>query len=463
MNPVSHERVTPRPVATAALVLACGLLAVLLIGIHPVIGGALVVVAIAGVVMFLNPLVGIFVCIAALVGGQLLRIPAFGSEGAMLPNDLLIPAVAAGWLWRGLLARRVQFVSSPLSWPLGTMFVVFVLTFIAGMLQLPFLTGHERLVSSMYLVRWAEYAMLFFVVADVVRTRNAGRSVLFSVLAAAVLVALLGFVQLKVFPDFSSMVPKGWDPHVGRLLSTWFDPNFAAGFFSFVAVIAAGIALHSSGRMRVALWTVAAVLFAGVVLTFSRSGYVAFIAGATVLTFLKSRRLFMLMVVVAGLVVMSVPRVQERVIGAFSIDETAKTRIVSWKNALSVVQDFPLTGIGYNAYRFVQVDYGFQKDAAEHSAGGSDSSLLTVLVTAGSVGLAVYLWLLWAYASVAWRAFRSGDSPLVRGLGLGALSAIASVAAHSFFINSLLYPHMMETIALTFGTLVGLTAKERAA
>lgn len=443
-------------------VIACAVFAAVLIGTDPILGGTLVVAVVIAILMFVNPLLGILVCVAMLIGGQLVRLPTFGSEGAILPNDLLIPAIAAGWLWRGLLAHRVRFLSSPLSWPLGTMLVVFILTFLAGMAQLPFLSGHERIVSAMYVVRWFEYVLLYFIVADVVRARNAGRTVLWSLFAAATVIALLGFIQLKVFPDFSSMVPKGWDPHVGRLLSTWFDPNFVAGFFSFIAVIAAAIALYSVGRLRNALWAVAAIMSVGLVLTFSRSGYVSFIAGVTVLTFLKSRRLFMLMVVIAGLVVISVPRVQDRVLGAFAIDETAKTRIVSWKNALSVVHDFPLTGIGYNTYRYVQVDYGFQKNAAEHSAGGSDSSLLTILVTTGPAGLVVYLWMLWAYASIAWRAFRGGDSPFVKGLGLGALSAIASVTAHSFFINSLLYPHMMETIALAYGTLVGLTSREGA-
>ncbi len=457
-NGVNTNAPTRRTAATA--VVACAALAAVLVGTDPVVGAAVALAAGIAVLVFVNPLYGILACVAMLVGGQLVRLPAFGSEGAILPNDLLIPAVAAGWLWRGLLAHRVRFLSSALSWPLGTMVVVFILTFFAGMTQLPFLSGHERLVSAMYLVRWFEYVLLFFIVADVVRARQAGRTVLWSLFAAATVVALLGFVQLRVFPDFSSMVPKGWDPHVGRLLSTWFDPNFVAGFFSFIAVMAAAIALHAVGRMRYVLWAVAAVMSVGLVLTFSRSGYVSFIAGVTVLTFLKSRRLFMLMVVVAGLVVMSVPRVQERVLGAFVIDETAKTRIVSWKNAMSVVYDFPLTGIGYNTYRYVQVDYGFQKTAAEHSAGGSDSSLLTILVTTGPAGLVVYLWMLWAYASIAWRAFRRGDAPFVKGLGLGALSAIASVTAHSFFINSLLYPHMMETIALTYGTLVGLTSRE---
>lgn len=451
-----------RNAVLAAGALCAALAAGIIVGTDPLLGGVLLCSIIIGVVVFTRPVLGISICILSLVLGQLVRIPAFGTEGAILPNDVILPGLFAGWLLKGLLERRMRFISSPLSWPLGTMFAVFILTFIAGSAQLPFLTTREHFVAALYIVRWLEYALLFFIVADTVRTEKIGSRLLVVLFVSAAILAVLGFVQLKLFPDFSFMVPKGWDPHLGRLLSTWFDPNFLGGFFSFIAVVSAAIAFSATGRWRIVLWSVAALMLSGLIFTFSRSGYVAFIAGVTILTFIRSRRAFLLLVVIAALVVASVPRVKERVIGAFQIDETAKTRIVSWQNALKVVRDYPLTGIGYNTYRYVQVEYGFQKEASEHSAGGSDSSLLTILVTTGPIGLAVYVWILWAYVSIAWQSYRRGATPLVRGLGLGALSAIISVTAHSIFINSLLFPHMMETIAVVFGVLVGLRSKENA-
>ncbi|MBI4090166.1 MAG: O-antigen ligase family protein, partial [Candidatus Kerfeldbacteria bacterium] len=425
------------------IVLAAGLAvaAGVLVGTEPLAAGVLIAGLLVGAVVVRWPLVGLAALIGSLVVGQLVRIPAFGAEGAVLPNDILLPAVAMGWLWRGLVSRRVVFPSSPLSWPIVTMLVVFVLTFLAGTAQLPFLAERERLVAALYIVRWSEYVLLFFIVADVVRTEPRARQLIWWVVSAASLIALLGFIQLKLFPDFSFMVPQGWDPHVGRLLSTWFDPNFLAGFFAFTSMLVGGLALYSSGARRMVLAVVAALLFAALVLTFSRSGYASFFAGAVVLTFLKSRRLFALLVLTAAIVLLTVPRVQERVQGAIAIDATARLRIVSWQNALTVYRDYPVTGVGYNTYRYLQVDYGFIKDAAEHSAGGSDSSLLTILVTTGPVGLAVYLWYLWAAGSIGWRGWRRGQSDLERGLGLGALSGLVSLTVHSLFVNSLLFPH----------------------
>ncbi|MBI4426075.1 MAG: O-antigen ligase family protein [Candidatus Kerfeldbacteria bacterium] len=440
----------------AVLAVGVAMFAGVLVGADPLLGGLLITGSLLGIAVVRWPLVGLAGLVASLVIGQLVRVPVFGGAGAVLPNDVLLPAVVVGWLMRGLLRGRLGWPSSPLSWPIATMLVVFILTFIAGTAQLPFLTDRERLVAALYVVRWAEYAVLLLIVADLIRRERDARRLTWWLISAAAVIAVLGFVQLKLFPDFSFMVPQGWDPHIGRLLSTWFDPNFLAGFFAFTTMLVGGIALHSTGRRRLVLAVVTAVLFAAVVLTFSRSGYLSFLAGAVVLTFLKSRRLFVLLVLAAVIVVATIPRVQERVQGAIKVDATARLRLVSWQHALTVYRDYPVTGIGYNTYRYLQVDYGFIKDAAEHSAGGSDSSLLTVLVTTGPIGLVVYLWLLWAAAGVGWRAFRRGLTGFERGLGLGALAGLVSVTVHSFFVNSLLFPHIMETLALTFGTLVGL-------
>ncbi|MBI4090298.1 MAG: hypothetical protein HY421_02745, partial [Candidatus Kerfeldbacteria bacterium] len=52
-----------------------------------------------------------------------------------------------------------------------------------------------------------------------------------------------------------------------------------------------------------------------------------------------------------------------------------------------------------------------------------------------------------------------GQSDLERGLGLGALSGLVSLTVHSLFVNSLLFPHLMATLALVLGVLVGLRIK----
>jgi len=46
--------------------------------------------------------------------------------------------------------------------------------------------------------------------------------------------------SLKFFPSFKDlrMNELGWDPHEGRLLSTWFDPNYVGIYFGVGATLA---------------------------------------------------------------------------------------------------------------------------------------------------------------------------------------------------------------------------------
>lgn len=445
-----------RQVSIVVVCCIAALFAGIVIAFDPVRGGVAVLAFLFAVLTFLQPIVGIYGIVASLVIGQLIRIPAFGAEGAILPNDLLIPGVVAGWFLRGILQRRVVLRTSPLSWPFATMAFVFFLTFIAGTSQVPFLTSHERLASSLYIFRWLEYVALFFVVADIVSTERASRRLIYALISAGALLAVLGFIQLRLFPDFRFMVPRGWDPHIGRLLSTWFDPNFLGGYFSFMVLLTAGIASFAAGTVRKTLWILVAMFFAALLLTFSRSAYVSLVAGVAVLTFVRSKRILLLVTLALALVVVTVPRVQERVQGALNVDATARLRIVSWQNALTVAKDYPVTGIGYNTYRYVQLTHGFIKDTKEHSAGGSDSSLLTMLVTAGPAGLLVYLWILWGSLSIAWSSYQKDARPFVRGVGIGAFAGIVALTAHSFFTNSLLYPHIMEVYLIILGVLVAM-------
>jgi O-antigen ligase len=153
-----------------------------------------------------------------------------------------------------------------------------------------------------------------------------------------------------------------------------------------------------------------------------------------------------------------VPRVQERVLGIRSVDQTAQFRIISWNNAIDIFSEHPYFGVGYNHYKFAQFERGFITDTSEHSASGSDSSLLTIIVTTGAIGALFYLWF---YASACWEFLRTARAshltPRARAIALGSLAAMIGLFVHSQFVNGWFYPHIMETTWL----LLAMTLRER--
>ncbi len=102
-------------------------------------------------------------------------------------------------------------------------------------------------------------------------------------------ITLFGFIQYKFFYDLRLLFFLGWDDHLGRLVSTLLDPNFA-GF-----LIAIGLIYWQSLRFKYKIqfwfyWFVNAIFVLALSLTFSRASYLAALLGLTFLTFLGRRR-----------------------------------------------------------------------------------------------------------------------------------------------------------------------------
>jgi len=138
------------------------------------------------------------------------------------------------------------------------------------------------------------------------------------------------------------------------------------------------------------------------------------------------------------------------------VDATAKLRVQSWQRSFGLWQKYPVLGIGYNTYRFRGAEEGVV-DEKFFSAGGSDSTLLTVLVTTGVFGLLAFLWFyldLWIRNFVRWRQAPRTLSFLSGGeLYLGFVAGWTAILVHSVFVNSLLFPLIFMPIMVVAAVL----------
>lgn len=430
------------------LVVGLAILAAAVLGGVVGFGGALGVAAVAvllllGTVIW-KPELAFIASIVTIVAGQLVRLPILGDDAGVLMNDIILPPLLLIWVVKRLLSGHWHLPRQSLTLPVLGVIVAMAISLLANYHQYD---ATELLSGALYQVRWLEYTAVLLMGFDFFRTRTRVWRYFGLMVGCGLVVSLLGFVQLQIFPDFSFMAPAGWDPHVGRLLSTWFDPNFLAGWLAFLISVCLGVALGLPWARAKWWWGAIIVMTAAVVLTFSRSGYLALVVGTAFVTMIRSRSIFFLGLIAIVATIFFVPRVQERVIGIRTVDETAQLRILSWENAFSVITEHPWTGVGYNLYQYVQVEYGFLDDTKIHSASGSDSSLLSIWVTTGIFGLLAYLWLLIAMLREAWKTWRARE--LTRewqGFGLGVFAGLLALIIHAQFVNGLFYPHLMHTI-----------------
>ncbi len=401
------------------------------------------------------------------VTGELWRLKVLYFE--FLPSDMIIPPLFVAWVTYKLKYDRKLRLGKVSKMVILFLFII-TIAYLANLFRFPL---KEMIVAFSNLGRFGMYLILTVLTYDLLETQKKNQFrdlILWSMGASLLLIVLLGFLQLQFFPSFYDLGLhlKGWDPHIGRLLSTWFDPNFIGGYLAYMLgpVIALALYFRHQGERRWFL-LMAAFLFICLIalyLTFSRSGYLAFMLVLGLLALFKSRKVLVAGILLILLAFTFSPRVQQRSIEAWDsgksligldaqkpLDPTAELRVWSWKFALEMISENPWVGVGYSryAYEINQRGHGL---LSGHASGGSDSSLLTIWATSGVFGILSYLAIGFvAVTSAIRRLWKKADFRSYLDAGL--VAGFGGMMAHSFFVNSLLFPLMMVYLLVGLGLL----------
>jgi O-antigen ligase len=390
------------------------------------------------------PLLGLLFLTVIL--GQFGRIPPL--SGDILLIDILVGILFVSWLLKVLWGvQRFRFTTFHLLWIafLGVALVSLLFT------TLP-LTRLELLQNSLYWVRLVTYSSLMWVIPSMVTKEKTASQVVYWLLWSAGVVAVLGFLQLRIYPDIGALAKYGWDPHVGRLVSTFLDPNYLGGFFALILAFVLG---RSLGEKQPFAWGTIFLFLAASVFTYSRSGYLA--VGIVVLAFglRYSWKVLLLAICIAVPLGLQIPRVQQRIEGAFSVDATSQARILSWQNAGIIIGNFPLLGVGYNNYREAQETLGIlQGDPQSRAATGSDSSILNIQATTGIFGLGLFLAAGIVLARKAYRLTKTTEKSIRVSAAYGLLFGVPGLLVNALFVNSLFYPLIFFPLMVLVGLML---------
>jgi putative inorganic carbon (HCO3(-)) transporter len=412
---------------------------------------------------------GLYIILLLPIIGELYRLP-FGTETGLLVSDVIIPLFLFFWVAGNIFSARPKLKTAlkraarpAFILPLALFFLIALLSLLYA---LTVLSISEVLVSAFYLFRLGAYIALYIIAINLVDTEKIRRRIFYVIAFSAFVLAIAGFIQLQIFPDLTGLEEMGWDPHINRLVSTWLDPNFLGGFFAFVVSVSLGILLYAkSTKAKLLLGLLILMLTAALFLTYSRSAYLALIAGIFIVSIFRSRKIVIIALVVLlvglGVSERAQQRVSEMLTSINSIfletadtpDPTTKLRLESWRNTIGLIGEKPILGHGYNTLRFVTYKRGIYASPELHAAGGSDSSLLTIFATTGILGLGAFLWMLASIIKQCFLGWRNKKlSPYLNGYSLGMLGGISALLVHSIFVNSLLYP----LILIPFWVCVGL-------
>lgn len=395
---------------------------------------------------------GLWMLIISIVFGQIVKIE-LGGGGLLLTDGVMVVLVTV-WILRNILYRpRVNW--NVLIWWL----VLFLAT--GTMINIWWSHDYGSMVSWkmwLYWIRLIIYSSALPITWSVVFWDKNWRKWCQVFLWSGAFFLILGLIQLKLLPDISFLTQFGWDPHQGRLLSTFLDPNFAGAYLILMASLSLAFYLSIDNWTKTKLFygVLSGLFLFGIILTLSRSALLAVAIVFAIMTLWQDRRIFILGIFLGALLVLNNPRLAERLHGIYKVDETAQLRINSWEDNFEIAKDNYWIGVGYNAMAEEQYRRGVIENTSVHSAGGSDSSYITIWSTLGIVGLGV-VWILYGlFLGLAWKIYLNHKFDIgYRYFALGVMGGIMGVLVHAQFTNSLFYPHIFIPVLILMGIVMG--------
>ncbi len=267
----------------------------------------------------------------------------------------------------------------------------------------------------LYLIRFVLTAIIGYLMVEYFKEKYEIKKIFSFVVKCYYIVCVIGIFQWLFFPianDWYSLFYKvgvyfpNPDPHMGRLVSTYFDPNYLAScliipisiiLYSFDRDVVRSQGVNGKGIFNFLISF--AFFFVVILLTKSRSG----ILGVGVLFFLYllfnavnknkinltvTAVLIIFCMLAVILVFFSNISVFVRIRETFN-DPSAQARFNNWGKSLGLIKDTNFLGVGYNLLGGYLESMGQELSAA--TGYGLDSSLLLIAVTTGVLGIILFL------------------------------------------------------------------------
>jgi O-antigen ligase len=383
--------------------------------------------------------------------GLVLGILVFGplAMGAVDTLEFLViqgltVAVMLVWALRLWVSPKPRLLWPPLGW--------MVLAF-AALAVGRCLTADIEYVARLEMIQVLMYAFLFFAIVNNLYRQESVQIISFTLIFLAMGISCFAVYQ---FLTHSNRV---WDyvsPYLGRATGTYISPNNFAGFLELLLPLAVACVLV--GRMkpvvRILLGYSALVMLAGMVVTFSRGGWVAVAVALLVLLgtlfFHRNHRLpaFLLLVALIGGGAFFTANYLSRTLSYISRVEVETLqdkpenilnfRTGMWATAEQMWQDHFWWGVGpaHYDYRFRE----YRPESIQMSPDRAHNDYLNLLADWGATGGIIVLAGMVTFGAglrKTWRYVRPPENDFGRGMSnrfaffLGASAGLFALAVHS--------------------------------
>ncbi|MBN1587676.1 MAG: O-antigen ligase family protein [Candidatus Omnitrophica bacterium] len=369
-----------------------------------------------------------------------------GGVTALNLTNILVGILLISWLSTGRKKENKFWTKSPLGIPV----FLFAMAGALSLVTAASTFGSHYLSRYIFeLKRWLDPLFIYYIVYNTVRNKKVIKHLTLIIGFTVTVVAAMAIKDYIDVGQVSSLEKS----RIGGIAE---QPNILGTFFCYYMFLLA--AFWITNIKRLSAWGLLVpflMCFRGIMVTFSRGAYLAFACGGMALTWFRSKIIFGILIfyIVAA---MSNPVLLPSGI-RYRMDQTwqnkqstsyvdqsqadleasADTRLKIWRGAFLMIQDYPLTGVGYGLFDDYIPQY------APDLRGAIDAHNQYLLI-AGEMGIPALLIFLWILFIIWWKTrylYHHAKDPFIKSMALGWLAGLAGVLIGNLFGSRL---HSME-------------------
>lgn len=353
-------------------------------------------------------------------------------------TNLLELFLISFWVIHAYKNKKKMFNPLPFTRLVGIWFLLSVISVFTAILRIglhPFIWNYLLSVRGFF-----DQFIIFFLVVNLIQDKNMARRLIVYMMFSAAVIFLYG-IQEWWFTRGASSIEKS------RLLGPIGQPNeFAAQtIYSLAPLLAYGAYYFPRWKS----WRLAPIVLIGLkvlLAAFSRGAYLAFAMELATLSFVKSKKFFVLVLLVVGSIYFFIPALvpnsmKARVAQTYedheagsTIDKSADSRFLLWEAAIQMAREDPIFGKGFDQFHSLVPSHvpGFY----DGSTGGATDNQNMFLYAASNMGvpsLITLLLIIGALALRGWSLYRKSTVDIDRIIGLGAVTLVAGLVAVNMF------------------------------
>src|SRR5699024_4704910 len=303
-----------------------------------------------------------------------------------------------------------------------------------------------------------------FVIINSIKNKKDLNMVLVTIVATATLVSLFGIFQHR----FGVTMEEGWidkasNPDlIARVFSVFGNPNIMAEYL--IMIIPISLALFWDTRKftkKIFFLIITLILTIGLLLTYSRGGWVGFAFSIFFFIFLVEKRLLLLAI---PLVLLSLyflpPSIMNRIMTIGKLTDSSNfSRLKIWEVTLEIIKENWMIGVGFGYLPFKQVFDSKTTMGMQHS----HNTYLEVLVELGIGGFIIFTLLIFLFYKFGIKKLSSEEDRYTKIMLAGVLSGISALLVHGLADNVLYMPRIIITFwtVMSFASVMIRTSKSR--